>query len=484
MRPTALALIAACSTSLSLAAENSTPMPASAPAGARARVVVLTLSPAPEPTPALRYSLLPGYMDQVPGNAVQHMYMAAQAVGELSKDDPKDKLYGQLIDWLEMPLGRRPAAEVDKALARSRDALHYARLAALRDHSCWDIPTRTEGFAALLPHLRPYRTLSRLLVLRAGQALAANRFDDALADLQTTLALSRWTAGPTLIHNLVAAANAQAASEGIEAWVGQAGSPNLYWAIVNLPEPLLQTREAYEFERFAVVSQFPSLARLDRDMLTQAEADQLVEDLVAIRKLYDQSASSAPAGSWESRTAARDYLNAHAAAARKALLDRGCTRERVEEMSATQVVLLQRFKTFEEQRDALIRLLSLPYWQSAGPVREWERQLDEIKKGKPDETFPFLDLIPKLDNAHFSLHRVERSLAALRVIEAIRMHMAVSGKGLPAGLQEVRVVPLPIDPITGKSFMYERTTGGARLILPAPDPSAPQNEARYELRTR
>ena len=64
--------------------------------------------------------------------------------------------------------------------------------------------------------------------------------------------------------------------------------------------------------------------------------------------------------------------------------------------------------------------------------------------------------------------RVQRDIDALRVVEAIRMHAAQTGS-LPATLDEIKVVPVPVNPATSKPFSYQLKAGTATLDLPRSD---------------
>ena len=49
---------------------------------------------------------------------------------------------------------------------------------------------------------------------------------------------------------------------------------------------------------------------------------------------------------------------------------------------------------------------------------------------------------------------LDRKVAMLRVVEALRLHAGSTGR-LPDSLDQVKVVPIPIDPLSGKVFEYE-----------------------------
>jgi hypothetical protein len=50
--------------------------------------------------------------------------------------------------------------------------------------------------------------------------------------------------------------------------------------------------------------------------------------------------------------------------------------------------------------------------------------------------------------------RIDQRIALLRCIEAIRMHAAEHGGQPPETLAAVKIVPLPLDPMTGQPFSY------------------------------
>lgn len=63
--------------------------------------------------------------------------------------------------------------------------------------------------------------------------------------------------------------------------------------------------------------------------------------------------------------------------------------------------------------------------------------------------------------------RLDRRVAALRVVEAIRLYAASHDGKLPEELNQVTEVPVPEDPATGKPFEYRRD--GAAAVLTMPD---------------
>ena len=84
----------------------------------------------------------------------------------------------------------------------------------------------------------------------------------------------------------------------------------------------------------------------------------------------------------------------------------------------------------------------------------------------------FLGFIPAMFNVYAASVRLDRHIAALRCIEAIRLHAAANGGKLPAKLSDIKAVPVPTDPATGRPFVYR--VQGDRVTLrdpPRPDGS-------------
>jgi hypothetical protein len=63
--------------------------------------------------------------------------------------------------------------------------------------------------------------------------------------------------------------------------------------------------------------------------------------------------------------------------------------------------------------------------------------------------------------------RLDRRVAALRVVEAIRMYAATKGGALPESLDNITDVPVPLDPVTGKPFGYHLEGGRAQVSGPS-----------------
>ncbi len=74
--------------------------------------------------------------------------------------------------------------------------------------------------------------------------------------------------------------------------------------------------------------------------------------------------------------------------------------------------------------------------------------------------------------------RGPRQLAALQTIEAVRMHAAATGR-LPASLNEITIVPVPLNPITRQPFPYQLNGAEATLEMPILADEAPRSISRH-----
>ena len=86
-------------------------------------------------------------------------------------------------------------------------------------------------------------------------------------------------------------------------------------------------------------------------------------------------------------------------------------------------------------------------------------------------------LLPAIKAAHLAGARGERSVAVLRVVEAIRLYGAAHDGNLPEKLSDITEVPMPIDPTTGEPFVYQR----AGKIAVLESPGGERHGLRYEI---
>jgi hypothetical protein len=163
--------------------------------------------------------------------------------------------------------------------------------------------------------------------------------------------------------------------------------------------------------------------------------------------------------------------------AKDALISWGRSAKEVEAMPVAQVVMIYTMRTYGQLRDDVFKWMAVPYPAAREGLAKAERQVAQSREVVPLARM----LLPAVGSASAAGARSERTLAALRVIEAIRLHASATGGALPERLTDISVVPVPDDPVTGKPFEYRRV--GATALLQSPDPrtgSGP-NGLRYQI---
>jgi len=426
-------------------------------------LVLLTLRPAAEPAPALKYQLLPGVLDQTPGNAVGLYHNAMNYMAGLETQKGLEK---KIRAWVDMPMDKLPRQQVLDVLNTS--VMRQLALAARRERCDWGIPIRDEGFRAILPPLGRLRSLARLLRLKARIQIAEGDFAGAVHTLQTGYSMARHIAdGPTLINGLVGLAVADMMHKTVLELSQAPGSPNLYWALTSLPRPLIDMRKALTYEANFVDLTFPSLQAAAKDGLTRQQWRIITAELG--REFPVQHIPIASA-----LVALKLYPDG-----KRYLVSHGRTPEEVEAMPVRQVVAMYVLESFHRLRDDIFKWFNVPYHQGQAGNRRAEKKLAEARM--TGEGFPLTMWLPVLGRAHLMAANAERRIAAMRCIEAIRLYAAGHEGKLPARLSEITSVPIPSDEVTGKPFVYSAEGNTAVLDCPPPAGGADRDGFRYRI---
>jgi hypothetical protein len=416
--------------------------------------VRLTIHPMAAPSPALKYQLFPEVKEMNPGNAVQGFmksFMAHEAFF-FSKQSQADQ-----EKWRTAPL-EELRANAAKLQEYGGSALTQADYAARLDLVDWQIllRARSEGYDLMLPDVQYLRGLAHALRVRFRIEVAEGRFEDAVGTAKTNLALARsFNDYPGIISSMVGVAIAVTQLESLEEMIQQPGCPNLYWALTTLPSPLIDTRKNMQGEAMFGVREF-------RDI--NAESPMTADALEKIKtRLSQRVGGPDPAKekqkltAWmESRVVDDEYVRG----ARARLVAAGTAANRIKELSALQVVLLDEKREFEVRIDEGRKWMALPFWQAeaglkaATPARQGDHMIAAV----------FLTNFTKVRLAQA---RVDRPIALMRQVEALRMYAAENGGKFPARLEDLSV-PVPIDPIHGKPFDYKIEGDSAVLRASSP----------------
>jgi len=441
----------------------------------------LGLEPMPAPLPALRYLLMHERTDQVPGNAALAYQRAAQVLtGSESWQEQRE----QWQKWLELPLAELPTDAVRQAVARNASGLQEVAKATRYERCDWGIPIRQEGMGALLPHLSKLRAAAHGLALEIRLHTKEGKHAEAIAGLRAGFTLAQHVGeGETLIEGLVGIAIAKLMCERLEEFIQQPGAPNLYWALTDLPPAYLNLWHATRWERCFLYVHLPVLAQARTGPVTAAD---LRQALLELRKITGDSGSVAAGVSeddrallttaaigWTVYPKAIEYLRAQ-----------GRSAEDLAALPVAQAIATYVGEGYAIQRDNLFKWFGLPYPEARRGLVQAERDLQAAIAQDPIGTLLPRLLLPALSNAATRFAEFDRQLALLRCLEAIRLHAAAHRRRLPATLDEIQLVPVPRDPMTGEAFGYRLEGHEATLEARALSTQDPRTRRTYVLTLR
>ncbi len=438
-----------------------------------AEVRTLSLVPAAEPVPAMSYRLLPRYLDQKTGNAALLYYSAAALCPDGDSEDIQEKI----SDWRDLPVDQLDRKEVDEALSSFSNCFHQIKLAAQRSYCQWEMPLE-EGFALQMPHLSTFRRMIFALQLQIRLKIADGQTDQALEMLQHGLYMGRGIAeGPTVIQDLVGIAITALLFKEVEGLMQMPDSPNLYWALTALPDPVIDMHTSLEYEREMLFVEFPQLRNLESQVLSPAQASAIISDFMKKIQTLGGGMGDVPF----KRLLPVGWVMMHYSDAKEFLARKGYSQERIEALPAAQAVLIYQKQEYLEMADSLFKWFELPYSQAQPHLKKGEQRFNEHLSTKGIKANLFCTLLPALSRIAFLQARLDRNIALLRTVEAIRMFAADHSGQLPGSLAEINAVPIPADPVTGKDFIYRRIDArNARLEAPVA-PAESKRRPVYEL---
>ncbi len=151
-------------------------------------------------------------------------------------------------------------------------------------------------------------------------------------------------------------------------------------------------------------------------------------------------------------------------------------------MPIIQVAALDTMEKYQRIRDDTYKWMNVPYWQSYNRIDRAILSTMNEKLANPFLSL-FLSLTPALNSVRLAGTRLERQLDAMQCIEAIRLYTNGHEGKLPPSLEAITDVPLPLDPATGKPFLYQVNGNSAAFSAPPPPGfNFPAYAIRYELR--
>jgi hypothetical protein len=429
----------------------------------------LILHPAASSIPALKYPLLPELRDTIPGNAAKHYH---QAVKNMMKDmRPENDWFYDIREWQTMPLKELPRPVVNDFLKTCETTFPEVEAGARSEQCDWGLTKELckKGPADLSLDVRGTHAIVMFLAVRARFEMAEGRPEKAARTLQTGFAVAHHVAeNPTLLSAPDAIDCASLMVTQLEEFIQQPNAPNLYWSLTDLPRPFIDLRKAMQGERVGVYGMFPGMAEAAADLNAKPFTPEQVEK--ALQNLGDQD-NDLLRGTDKARLALD--LAPHHEAAKKILIDQGRPKELVDAMPPFQVGLLVGLRRYDQILDEYMKLETLPYNEGRGRMEDAEKRIHEQFKHDDGSVIPwpyyFLSGTPWTFACRV---QIDRRVAALRCVEAVRLYAGDHDGKLPISLEDIKDAPLPLDPVTGKAFDY-KLVGDRAFLTCAPFPCTP-----------
>jgi len=203
-----------------------------------AEPIKLTLYPAKAPEPKNKYQLLLKDSERSDSDAVP---LYNKAVQSLPKDFQKD----QISQWVRGPLNELPQKQAQAMLQQLKSTLQLVQQAAKCKQCNW--PDMESG--EMPTDLGVYRHIADVVALQARLQIAQGKYDLAINNIQTGFTMSRQLVeDSTLVQGLLGIAVGGRMCGQIEAFIQSSEAPNLYWALQDLPKPLVDITKTIELE--------------------------------------------------------------------------------------------------------------------------------------------------------------------------------------------------------------------------------------------
>lgn len=407
--------------------------------------IELVIHPRAIETPLLKYRLFPAEAELKPGNAVPILLRLPW-----EQANWMNQVFPTLKEWESRPLNAPEWAASGGVLPAN--FYNEMKRAAFRRDASWEYPIgeTSSPYFILLPDVQGLRGfLNYGLTARIRYHLARGELAAAREGILVGLANARHLAQtPFFVNQLVALAVHRAMLDRTAELISQPACPNLFWALSALPESLIELDRAASLQGDFFAMSLPGVNDLDRPR----EAWEWRKMAEQLNEIVRDTSNEAPRGI--------------ASCANHALLELpdllGITPEKVaamtDEEAAIRWYVYQRIRL--DQRTAAI--LVLPPREAWPLLHQLRKDVEVMRQKTGTKESESLDATP----VYVAAWSLKRKIASLRIIEAVRDYLAPHDGKLPGNLDDIRNVPIPLDPMTGEPFHWR--VDGQTATLKAP----------------
>lgn len=423
----------------------------------------LTLTPAGESVPAFKYRFTTPIDKTIPGNSITH-YLRSFGEGGLTRPwETAQKEFGmEIYEWsdLEMKEADIDLEQIRKVSGMFDDYVeaHLQRASICRDTD-WGLAVETlrgpESIEFLLPSVQQTRSMARVLVLRNRLAVMEGRYEDALKQLRICYKLGQDVNElGFLVSSLVGVAEISMAAEGTLHLIAADNSPNLYWALAGLPQPIINLRRPMELEASIGIRYFNELDDVETAKHSPAEWKAILQSVVGrLSRLnaltsYRNPQGGTPGVPAEEMTVGLSLMSYENAKQR--LVESGMAS--VEQMPVAQVVLIDAKRRIEFYSQEIEKAYCLPYSQFMKFSATTENRMQA--EGRKNLGALIASMIsPATQQVRAAGARAESLIYEMMIVESIRNHVSVHAQ-LPKSLDDLDL-PAPMNPFTGKPYPCE-----------------------------
>ena len=454
------------------------------PVGDNGNIYKLEITPAKESYPAFKHRFTVPPHETIPGNAITH-YL--RSLGERGLSRPweyaeKETDY-KIHDWYSIKT-KAEDIPMDKFKLCSKvfDGLinnHMSRATLCRNVD-WGLAVEDlkgpETIGFLLPSVQGTREMAQALQIQIRLAIIEKRFDDAIDRLRMvhTLGQNVNELG-FLVSSLVGVAEVGIANEGTLMLISQDDAPNLYWALAELPVPVIDQRKSLRLESSMAIRMFPELMDLENANYSKekwkALLSQYIEQATELQGMVSNNANIRQGPLFSFAAAMSGYGKAK----NRLIESHGYEADTVKAMSVAQVLLTDAaldIQFFSQQRE---KAWHVPFEKSKKFDDAWEKELALAESQLRLGAIVVGMFSPAVTAVRTASTRAQARTNILMAIESLRNHAALHGT-FPESLDELDL-PVRANPFTGKPFNYSLEADKAVLTFDEGN----QSIQRYEI---
>jgi hypothetical protein len=442
------------------------------PVGDYGTIYKLTVTPVKESSPAFKYRFSLPPHETIPGNAITH-YL--RSLGEHGLDRPweywQKETDFEVHDWYKISTKASdiPLDKLKKASDMFRALRNHMRRASMCRNADWGLAVEdlrgvdeTVGF--LLPSVQSTRSMARAMMLQLRLAIIEKRYDDAVESLRIIYKIGQdVNEMGFLVSGLVGIAEVGMANEGVMMLISSEDAPNMYWALAELPTPIIDQRRAMRLDLSMPLRMFPELMDIRNAKYSKDEWKRLLQKYTGSFSQISamtggrKDAKAQPTLSASVALGLAGYSNA-----KKRMLERGYSSEDVTKMSVAQVLLTDTALDIDMFTQDLEKSIHLPFADAQRFTKEWEQKMDRKSPTRFGAMLTRM-IAPATSQVRSAGYRVQAHINLLMAVESLRNHAAVHGK-FPESLDKLEL-PVRENPMTAKPFQYSIEAGKAVIVF-------------------